>query len=83
MSNASSRPLADAEARTLAALLALDFPGAEQLRCQMQSARVVGQCTCGCATVDLEVDRNAFSTFGPSSALPARSVGAPTSEGTA
>jgi hypothetical protein len=63
MSNASSRPLADAEARTLAALLALDFPGAEQLRCQMQSARVVGQCTCGCATVDLEVDRNAFSTF--------------------
>ena len=70
-SSASNRPLAEAEARTLAALLALDFLGADALRCQMDSARVVGQCPCGCATVYLEVDRKACPRSPASRPLPA------------
>jgi hypothetical protein len=41
----------------LGRLLALDFPGVIELRCQATSVRVVGKCSCGCATVDLEVDK--------------------------
>jgi len=43
------------ELRILTLLLAEDFAGADELRAQLPFVRVVGRCTCGCATVELEV----------------------------
>ncbi len=57
---------------TLASLLALEFPGADQLRCQMHSAQVIGRCPCGCGTIDLEVDKTACPPSPASSPLPAQ-----------
>ncbi len=51
------RPLTEPESLVLSSLLALDFTGVAELRCQAVSARVVGTCGCGCASVELEVDR--------------------------
>jgi hypothetical protein len=36
--------------------LAVEFPGVEALRAQTLAARVVRQCECGCATIDLATD---------------------------
>lgn len=58
----------------LKALLDLDFPGVAELRCQMQSVRVVGQCSCGCATVDLEGDRTQCAPAGTTSPIPAEAI---------
>jgi hypothetical protein len=44
------------ESEILSFLLAVEFPGVEALRVQAQSARVVRQCECGCATIDLAPD---------------------------
>jgi hypothetical protein len=52
------RALNPEEARVLDRLLAVDFPDAGTLRAQLPHARVVGRCDCGCATVDLSVDRS-------------------------
>ena len=40
----------------------------------MRSVRVVGQCTCGCATVDLESDRTKCAPSGTTSPIPAEAV---------
>ncbi len=37
-------------------MLAIDFPGAKELRTQASTARVVGQCGCGCPIIHLIVD---------------------------
>jgi hypothetical protein len=50
------RPLSPRESEILDFLLGADFPGVETLRTQARTARVVGQCECGCATVYLAVD---------------------------
>ena len=51
------RPLDVSERRTLLTLLDhAGFRGRGELREQVDHARVVGVCDCGCATVDLEVD---------------------------
>ncbi|WP_336212560.1 hypothetical protein [Nonomuraea sp. LPB2021202275-12-8] len=47
------RHLSAEEQAVILALLAQDFPGAEELRAQIPSALVTGHCGCGCATVDL------------------------------
>jgi hypothetical protein len=49
------RPLSETESRVLSVMLALDFPGAPELRAQVSSARVVGRCSCGCPTIDIKV----------------------------
>ncbi|NUP18418.1 MAG: hypothetical protein HOZ81_20505 [Streptomyces sp.] len=46
-------------AATLRALLAGSDPVSRALLAQIPHPRVVGRCRCGCATVDLEVDRTA------------------------
>ena len=46
------------EKRVLDVLLTLEFAGASKLRDQLPHTRVVGRCTCGCATVDLSVDKS-------------------------
>ena len=51
------RPLNAAELAVLDLLLAPDFPGVDALRRQLSHVRVVGRCPCGCATVDLDVER--------------------------
>jgi hypothetical protein len=53
------RDLTETEARTVRALLALEFPGVVELRAQLSHARVVGRCDCGCPTVDLLVSEAA------------------------
>jgi hypothetical protein len=50
------RALNSNELSVLTRLLAVDFPGVEELRLQLPHARVVGNCECGCATVHLLVD---------------------------
>ncbi|MFE3196040.1 hypothetical protein ACFXHA_44065 [Nocardia sp. NPDC059240] len=42
----------------LDAMLAGSFPGATELRAQALTAKVVGECRCGCPTIDLAVDPN-------------------------
>ncbi|WP_197696479.1 hypothetical protein [Nocardia terpenica] len=53
------RELTDNEQEALHAMLAGDFPGAVELRAQALTAKVVGQCRCGCPTIDLMVDPSA------------------------
>ena len=53
------RPLSDLERTTVAVLLAEPFPGSEALRHQAQIARVNAECTCGCGSIALIVDRDA------------------------
>jgi hypothetical protein len=63
------RQLLPAERDALLALLDQeDFPGRDDLVAQFRSARVVGYCGCGCATVHLAVDGDgprAQQTRGP------------------
>lgn len=68
------RPLTDPESRVLSALLALDFSGVTELRCQAPSARVVGKCLCGCASVELEVDRTQCAPSGAGRPIPAEAT---------
>jgi hypothetical protein len=51
-----NRVLTPVERAALTALLAVDFPGAVELRAQAATARVTGRCACGCPTIDLVVD---------------------------
>jgi hypothetical protein len=51
------RPLSEREATTLEFVLSVDDPRVWPLREQSQFVVVNGRCPCGCATVDLEVDR--------------------------
>jgi hypothetical protein len=53
----SSRPLTAREQAVLEALLAVDFPGAEDLRRQAAGVVVVGTCACGCPSIDFHHGR--------------------------
>jgi hypothetical protein len=46
------RPLSPRERDVLAALLAVDFPSAPNLRQQAAEALVAGECGCGCPSID-------------------------------
>lgn len=50
------RPLSETERGVLGVMLAMDFPGALELRAQVDSTVVSGRCACGCPTVDLVVE---------------------------
>lgn len=50
------RPLSATERQILGAMLALDFPGAPELRAQVPSTVVSRRCNCGCPSVDLVVE---------------------------
>jgi hypothetical protein len=52
-----ARPLTASERGILDLLLTQDFEGVDALRAQVPHVSVVGRCTCGCATVDLAVDK--------------------------
>ncbi|MFC9703642.1 hypothetical protein ACFTWD_23430 [Streptomyces sp. NPDC056943] len=54
-----AEPLSTDATATLSALLAGPDPVSSALRAQIPYARVTGRCGCGCATVDLTVDRAA------------------------
>lgn len=51
-----NRRLTPRERQVLEHLLSLDDPRFDPLRAQARAAVVVGECCCGCATVDLHVD---------------------------
>jgi hypothetical protein len=52
LSKPEPRRLTEAETELLSALLAHDFPGVEELRVQVRSARVVPGCKCECGTIE-------------------------------
>ena len=52
------RSLSQRENEILDFLLNAEFPGVEKLRRQARTARVVGRCECGCATIYLGVDES-------------------------
>jgi hypothetical protein len=54
-----ARSLTERESGILDLLLSLEAPGVAELREQVPTALVVGKCRCGCASIDLWVDRNA------------------------
>ncbi|MEV4210118.1 hypothetical protein [Micromonospora sp. NPDC049662] len=51
------RPLNDIERAVIARLLAVPFPGRDELRAQLPFTTDGGRCACGCVTVNLAVDR--------------------------
>lgn len=55
------RAISDREAVTLAFMLAVEDARLEPLRRQADVLTVVWECTCGCATVNFEVDRSRSS----------------------
>jgi len=52
------RQLAPRERELLDFLLTAEFPGKESLREQSKVVEAVGECDCGCGTVDLVVPQN-------------------------
>ncbi|MCX5204583.1 hypothetical protein OG897_24400 [Streptomyces sp. NBC_00237] len=74
-----NEPLAPDACAVLAALLDGPGPVLAALRAQIPHARVTGRCGCGCATVDLEVDREAV-TAAPWHDRPAVEAGYPADE---
>jgi hypothetical protein len=58
------REISDREAETLACMLAIEDARLEPLRRQADVLTVVWECTCGCATVNFEVDRSRSSAVG-------------------
>jgi hypothetical protein len=52
------RPLSAREAETLRFMLSAKDPRLDPLRGQADAALVKGRCDCGCATIDLAVDRD-------------------------
>ena len=68
------RRLSEAESQVLTSLLALGFSGVTELRCQALSARVVGKCSCGCASVELEVDKEQCPPSSASRPIPAQAT---------
>jgi hypothetical protein len=53
--NPVQRSLRDDERALLHFLLSADFPGREELKKQAETVRVVGECQCGCGTIELRV----------------------------
>ncbi|MBB3676637.1 hypothetical protein [Modestobacter versicolor] len=53
------RPLTTTERGLLDALLSHDFPGAAELRAQLDRTTATSGCTCGCGTLDLHVPDDA------------------------
>jgi hypothetical protein len=54
--NPIQRALRDDERALLDFLLSADFPGRDELRKQADTVRVVGECQCGCGTIELQVE---------------------------
>jgi hypothetical protein len=50
------RPLHDEEKALLDFLLSAEFPGHQELKAQAEHVEVVGECKCGCGTIDLQVE---------------------------
>lgn len=50
-----SRELTDRERQLLAFLLSRPFPGREELKVQLEQAKAVPDCTCGCPTFKFEL----------------------------
>jgi hypothetical protein len=50
------RDLTNREREILDFLLSVDFADVEILRAQASTARAVGRCPCGCATIEIAVD---------------------------
>jgi hypothetical protein len=70
-------PISDIERGVIARLLSVPFPGRDELRAQLPFATVGGRCGCGCATVNLAVDRAAA----PAPVLSSAPVSADLSDG--
>lgn len=78
MTGDTPRPLSDNERAVVARLLSVPFPGRDELRAQLSFTTVEGRCGCGCATVDLAVERG---TAAPAPVLSSAPVSADLSDG--
>ena len=58
MGTVTPRGLRAEEQQTLDFLLGSPLPGMDELRRQVTGLRVVGDCDCGCATIDLQPDKD-------------------------
>ena len=58
MATVTPRALRADEQQTLDFLLGSPLPGIDELRGQVPGLRVVGDCDCGCATIDLLPDKD-------------------------
>jgi hypothetical protein len=56
--NPVNRGLRREERALLNFLLSADFPGRDGLRQQAETLRVVGECQCGCGTIEFQVQPN-------------------------
>jgi len=72
------RPLSEAERAVIERLLASPFPGSDELLAQLRHTTVDGGCHCGCATVNLSVDRAGAA---PAPVISAAPVSADISDG--
>jgi hypothetical protein len=52
------RPLTDRERAALNFILSREFAGSDALRAQAATVTAVGRCGCGCASINLGVDRS-------------------------
>ncbi len=65
------RPITSNERSILERVLAFEFPGAAEFRTQLAGIGASAGCECGCATIDLAVDRTMSSAAASSlSVLP-------------
>ncbi|HEX8863716.1 MAG TPA: hypothetical protein VGC06_32360 [Actinomycetes bacterium] len=64
------RPLTRREQEVLEALLSVDFPGVDNLRRQANEVLVVGECSCGCPSVDFQRGRGLGMTIRVNAGLP-------------
>jgi hypothetical protein len=60
---AEPRKLKPNERELLEFLLTADFPGRDELKAQLQHVEVVGDCECGCGTIDLKVNEYPTRAF--------------------
>jgi hypothetical protein len=60
-----ARSLTDQERAVIERLLAAEVPGAAGFIQQLRYASVESECSCGCGTIDLRVDRTAVPPAAP------------------
>jgi hypothetical protein len=70
MTAVDSRPLTTREREVLKVLLSVDFPGVDNLRRQANEVLVVGQCGCGCPSVDFQRGRGLGMAIRVNAGLP-------------
>lgn len=70
------RPLTKDQGELLEFLLSEPFPGRDELQSQLATARVTAECSCGCRSSALDVDRSASPPVRSIERIPVEAEGA-------